>query len=401
MSFDSAYEVIGAVLKGDARKCILADISHAKTFSQCMMRLRDFLQANAFDGGSVVHELDEPTRRDGFDVLHDWDGKADHPNEEIIPVDVLNYVSGLPVKDPATALAVLLDYYFAYLLGLLALRSWDEGDSNVNIDRVTGLVQELQGPNGSGHRFMDNAEGLIFVATSHFEPDDNAYIRLLAKVHSMDDAHQLRFALVEGAILASHLRFGFDPFYKKDIGLMRADNAADYPWVCFSLRTLARAYDQNIQRDLVAEGIINTLTPDTRAFLGKPPATLAAHLDDHAEFRELFAKNREELLRDFETCRPSPDRYSPLAFNFNFPHNILKALVVDGAVRGAGWRLTLSDLLRGGDAETEKPARMLTAYAAISPEKLRGREFPMITYDPYAGIRTFTKTMGLIREFTS
>ena len=34
------------------------------------------------------------TRRDGFHVMHDWDGIADRVNEDTIPVDVLNYLVG-------------------------------------------------------------------------------------------------------------------------------------------------------------------------------------------------------------------------------------------------------------------------------------------------------------------
>ncbi len=397
MSFESACRTLEVALRGEARREILAEASKAKTFNQSLARLREVMRGNRFPGGTVVRELDDRTRRDGFDVLHDWDGKADHPNEEIIPVDVLNFAGTLRIANAERALAILLDYYFFYVLSLLALRAWDEGDANRNLDRVSALADDLQGANGSGHRFAGNAAALIFVATSHFEPDGNAYIRLLERVRSLDDAHQQDFALLEAAILSSHLRFGFDPFYKKDIGEMRGDNAPDYPWLCYSVLALMRAYARGERPPEVVEALLNGLAPDTRAFMGKPPVNLSAHEHWHAEFRELFEKHREELLKDFDRHKPSVDRYSPIAFSFNFPHNLIKAAVVDAAIRGEGWKVTLNDLLRGGNPDSEKLARTLMAYAVASPEKLRGREFPIIVYDPYAGIRTFTRTLSLIK----
>ena len=42
--------------------------------------------------GRTVRAFDSLTRRDGFHVMHDWDGIADRVNEDTIPVDVLNYL---------------------------------------------------------------------------------------------------------------------------------------------------------------------------------------------------------------------------------------------------------------------------------------------------------------------
>src|SRR4051794_7181890 len=109
MSFDSACLTLEAALDGEARREILAEISRGKTFNQQLARLRDIMRANRFPGGGIVRELEEKTRSDGFDVLHDWDGKADHPNEEIIPVDVLNFVGTLQVRNPGKGVAILLD----------------------------------------------------------------------------------------------------------------------------------------------------------------------------------------------------------------------------------------------------------------------------------------------------
>src|SRR4051812_43616361 len=104
MSFESACLTLDAALTGDARRDILAEISKAKTLNQQLARLRDLMRGNRFPGGGIVGEFEEATRKDGFDVLHDWDGKADHPNVEIIPVDVLNFIGTLRVQHPDKAL---------------------------------------------------------------------------------------------------------------------------------------------------------------------------------------------------------------------------------------------------------------------------------------------------------
>ena len=52
----------------------------------------------------------------------------------------------------------------------------------------------LQGEQGSGHQFIDDAESLLFLAISYFHPEEVAYDRLLAKVEALDGRHQLRLA---------------------------------------------------------------------------------------------------------------------------------------------------------------------------------------------------------------
>ena len=104
--------------------------------------------------------------------------------------------------------------------------------------------------------------------------------------------------------------------------------------------------------------------------------------------------------------RPSNQEYSALAFNFNFPHNILKALVVNAVARGEASSVTLNDLLTGiprqFDATRLKYATMtrLMEFARMSPEVIRGKSFPMVVYDPLLALRNFTKTMSLIKELT-
>jgi hypothetical protein len=410
--FEDALIIVEQTLTSDCRGRILLELSRSKDYDDALSRLRTGMRSNSFKAAeesinleSVIRRLDNRTCQEGFHVLQDWDGKAEKLNKEIIPVDMLDYVvrtrnrenSGLHV------LAILLDYYFVYVLALLAMRAWDSGDANDNLDRVTRLLQVLQ-ENGSGHQFAENAETLMFIATSHFEPDDEAYDRLLDKVRTLDEAHRVRVALVDAAILGSHLRFGFNAQYARDISLMRNDNAADYPWLLFSVATLTRSYTRT--RDgRVVEGILNGLTPDTRAFLGKPPASLLKAQSEHTELRELLLQHRQDLLADFERHRPSDKAYSPLAFNFNFPHNLFKSIVADGVFRGQPSGVSMNDLLTASPSRVGvEQARMrlihvLLGYAHSSPDIIRGRPMPIMTYDPFAALRTFTKTTSLIKEY--
>src|SRR5262249_37839296 len=159
--------------------------------------------------------------------------------------------------------------------------------------------RHLQGTSGSGQRFAENAETLILIATSHFEPDAGAYERLLRKVRALSPPHQVQIAHVHAAILSSHLRHGFQGFYRKDIVAMRDDNVPDYLWLCFALSTLMQAYARmhenivGIERQKVVEGLLNGLSPDPRAFLAKPPAPLAAYETELAGFRIMFRRYRQ------------------------------------------------------------------------------------------------------------
>src|SRR5712691_2810106 len=123
VTFAGACALVETVLTGAARQEIVAGASTSKDFTQALLRLRAAMRANVWKAGAQKTDLDafirtydRRTRQDGFHVLHDWDGKADHVNEDIIPVDVLNYLidrRGADAPD-RTALAILLDYYFAH-----------------------------------------------------------------------------------------------------------------------------------------------------------------------------------------------------------------------------------------------------------------------------------------------
>src|SRR5262249_42073075 len=152
---------------------------------------------------------------------------------------------------------------FFHVLTLFSLRIWDEGDADANLDRVSHLLTALQGPDGSGQPFAANAETLILIATSHFELQERGYDKLLARVRLLNDRHRTAIALGHAGSMGCHLRFGFEATYRRDTSLMRGDNVADYPWLCFALATLMQEYSRRKaegaadEGDALAEGILN------------------------------------------------------------------------------------------------------------------------------------------------
>ena len=420
VSFGRACALVETALKGAARRDILAGVSTAKDFSQALMRLRGGLRANAWKAGGqkidldeVVTRYDRKTRQDGFHVLHDWDGKADHVNDDIIPVDVLDYLIEKRGAEPpdAAALAILLDYYFVHVLSLFALRIWDEGDPNANLDRLNDLLAELQGPNGSGQRFVDEADTLILIATSHFEIVERGYDALLERTKALNRVHRARIARAHTVSMGCHLRFGFEASYGRDTVVMRDDNVADYPWLCFALMTMMQEYVRLGGGGVAAagnapivEGILNGLSADARAFVGEPPASLSGSQGDRAEFRTLFLQHRDALLEAFQRHKPDAQTYSPLAFFFNFSHNVLKGMVVDALLRGRAWPLTFNDMLTGMSRDAaeaalkQELAATLMGYARANPDTIRGRPMPVIVYDVSTGRDAFAVTIRKIKE---
>ncbi len=419
ITFDDACTLVEALLTGTAREVIAADLSTSPDFREALIRLRDSMRSNVWKAGGqpiglgrIVRDYDAVTRADGFHVLHDWDGKADTVNEDTIPVDVLTYLMAQRGAAPpdTRSLAVLVDYYFMHVIALLSLRIWDEGDADAHLDRLNELLRELHGPHGSGQRFVDDAETLMLIATSHFELVEVGYDKLLNRVRTLNAAHRARVAIGHAVSMGSHLRFGFEATYGRDTVVMRDDNVADYPWLCFALLTVmrdyARLHDDDIQgteRERVVEAILNGLSPDPRAFIGQAPPSLKDSDADRSEFADLFRRYRDDLLQEFERHRPSDRAYSPLSFFFNFSHNILKGTVIDALLRGEPWDLSFNDLLTGvprDDPRGESKvtlAKTLMGYARANPDRIRGRLTPVIVYDPQTGHEAFTAAMRKMR----
>lgn len=425
MTFDAACSLVETALTGTFRQEIASDLARATDLRKALLRLRESMRCHVWKSGekrlgldTIVQKYDARTRQEGFHVLHDWDGKADQVLDDTIPIDVLHYLidrRGSDSPEPAV-LAILLDYYFMHLLALLSLRVWDEGEPDANLDRLNHLLAALQGPHGSGQRFADDAETLLLIATSHFELQEVGYDKLLAKVRTLNRAHRTNIALGHAASMGCHLRFGFEATYARDTLVMRSDNIADYPWLCFALMTLMREYarlhEEGIAgtgRDVIVEAMLNGLCADARAFVGDPPASLSSSLSsceaERSEFRGIFLRHRQDLLQEFERYRPSEGTYSPISFFFNFSHNIVKGTVIDALLRGRAWPLTLNDLLTAmprGEANDSSAKAQLAAtlmeYARASPDRIRGRLMPVVVYDPQSGREAFGIAMRKLRE---
>src|SRR5579884_3275875 len=391
-TFAEACSVLEEILRGETRANILDSIC-VGNLPAALGKLRTAMRAHTFNTRSgpvnllkLVKTFDERTKQDGFTVLIDWDGKANRWVDEMIPVDVLDYfargVDPIPIAEPQRiSLSILLDFYFLYIIALLAMRVGDDGNAPENVDRVTRVLADLQGPFGSGQQNVDDTGALILVATAHFEPDAAAYERLIARIQSQwNETQQLQIALSHAAILGSHLRHGFQDLYVRDLGLMRDDNGPDYPCLCHALLILIRAYDrmheQSIQgneRERVVEGILNGLTPDPRAFIGKPPGPLTNYVSEQRQFAALFLKHHRHLFEEFELHRPSKREYSPLAFCFNFPHNIVKGMVIDALFKSTPSAISFNQLLTGIPRSVngrEALVRTLMGYAQRVPDKI-------------------------------
>lgn len=420
VSFDRAVRLVQAALEGPARAQIVASVAGARNFRAALLALRERLQAHVWqaggrtiDLGAIVDIYDRRCRDEALHVLHDWDGKADRFNEHSIPVDVLNFLVRLRGDEPpdAASLAILIDYYFLYVLQLLALRVWDEDDADACLERVGELLQALQGEHGSGQRFSDDVETLILIATSHYEPDERGYAWLLEKVRRLDGPHRVNVALGHASAMGSHLRFGFEATYRRDTAVMRRDNVADYPWLCFALATLMDEYTRldeagadEPRRAPVVDALLNGLSADARAFIGQPPGALSAHEAERARFADGFGRHQDALLESFARYRPTDRGYSPFSFFFNFSHNVLKGTVVDALLRGKPWRVSLNDLLSGvpreepDDESRAMLAITLMGYARSSPDRINGQPVPAIVYDPQSGAHAFSVTLRKLRQ---
>jgi hypothetical protein len=424
VSYAHACDVLEHALRGPLRREFVAESLRGRDFGTALKRLRSAMSAHAFRTasghlqlGGIVRAFDTRTRKDGIHVLEEWDQGAHHFSRESLPILMLDYFSrsSAPAHHRPRALALLLDYYFLYVLALFVMRAWDEGDPNQNLDRLSGLLRDLQGPGGSGQRFVEDAATLLFVATSNYQPDDQAYHRLLERVRELDEKHRLDVALIGGPVLGTHLRWALTAIYERDLVRMRDDNFVDYPWLAFSVVTLMKAYARLQEagvggevRERVTNALLNGLSADPWAFVAKPPPALAELGVELADFRTLFERHHTGLLQDFEAHAPSADVYSPIALQFNFPHNTLVAIVVLALLASIPLpNLPLDALLSRPrdrawtDEEAELLARSVTGYAAAHPEQRGDRQVLIVAYNPPLGLRSFTRTLAALRKEAS
>ena len=82
----------------------------------------------------------------------------------------------------------------------------------------------------------------MLIGTSHFEPEEWGYGKLLARVRTLNERHQFEIGLGHAASMGCHLRFGFEAQCGRDTLALRDDNIADYPWLCFALAAVMKEY---------------------------------------------------------------------------------------------------------------------------------------------------------------
>lgn len=415
-AFDTATALVASALDGQFRRDLVAGLATASDAKMALRRLREAMRTHTWKAGgraidldAAVQALDAGVRTDGFHVLHDWDGKAERVNADTIPVNVLDYVLEQRAAGPLneSVPAILIDYYFAYVLMLLATAALAHSDADARLDRLNDLVARLQGPDGSGQLFAADAETLFLIGTSHFESKEAAYDTVLDRARALSFPHRRAIALGHAATLGSHLRFGFQVTYVKSYPLMRDDNGVDYRWLCFALAVLMEEYERQREggtggpdRGVLVEAIANGLSADSEAFvMDAPHASLAPCLDEWTRLRDRLHRYRADLVEAFAACRPLDRAYSPIALFFNFSHNVLKGTVADALNWGAAWHVSFNDLLTGtrpDDPRTgarQRLARTLMAYAQQHPDRIGGRLSPVIVYDPVTGRRLFAEVI--------
>lgn len=400
-AFDDLAGLLGAFLNGSPRKMFAETLARSSaTMGDALGKLRLAMRTHTWNAGGqrlvmvkAVQACDLLTQAEGFHALHDWDGIADHVNPEIIPVDVLDFVRRIRSehRPDESTLAILIDYYSFHVLSLLALRAWDSGDPEQSLGKVDRLTEQLQGEHGSGQPFVADAETLLLLATSHFEPDERGYETLLDQVRGLSSKRQLAVALGHAACTGSHLRFGFQATYGQDTELMRKDNFADYPWLRFATEVVLEEYEKNAGAQ-VTEALFNSLTADTNWLL------------DTGAIKETLSRLTGQLLPAFEELEPGRGTYSPLSLFFNFSHNVLKGTVIDAALRGDAWTVSFNDLLTGPSAGGSSTASRhtlaltLMGYARRHPHRIRGQLMPVIVYDERAGRAAYQRTMACLRS---
>ena len=403
-AFDDLAGPLESILEGDLRRsAVHSMVRSSRTLGEALGQLRLAMRTHTWSANGqcssivkAVRACDQLTQDEGFHALHDWDGIADHVNPEIIPVDVLDWVRRIRGNErpDGNTLAILVDYYFFHIVSLLALRAWDTGDADRAFDRVGAITDLLQGTDGSGHPFVGDPETLLLLATSHFEPDERGYVTLLDRVKTLSPKRQLAVGLGHASCTGSHLRFGFQATYGRNTDFMRTDNFADYPWLKFGAETVLREYESAASAQ-IAEALFNSLTADTQWLLEQEP------------FGERLRGLCPTLLDTFRAFEPRGDAYSPLAFFFNFSHNVLKGAVIDAALRGDAWTVSFNDLLTGpsggrsSQRSREALALTLMAYARNHPHRIRGQLMPVIVYDTAAGREAYQRTMACLRDATA
>ena len=410
-------DALGGFLDGPARGRALDALGRGGDLDESLRRLRKTMTGHAFEGlprsfERTVGRLDRRTRQDGFRVLHAWNHRTHRFTDELVPVLLIDFFrqASATEPDPRTTLSIFLDYWALHLLALAAMRVWDTNDPGAALERVTGLIDTLQGEHGSGHRFVADAETLLIYALSQFHPEEQAYDRVIDRILGLPDARQIAFARVSAAVLGAHLRWGFWLMYGRDVVRMRDDNVGDYPWLLNTVHTLTRAWVASKDRGepvearaAVTGSLLLGLAADPWAFVGRPPPALEPFRASWQKLRGLLDDHGGALLEELEPHRPTRDGWAPLSLHFNFPHNALVAIVTLALLQGRPQPLPLNALFeegaRSGEPEAKEAlSRALMDFSRGSPDRLGYRGAMLVAYDPLSAMRSFSMTVDTLRK---
>jgi len=412
---DLLEEIVDSPLRG----LLLENLAGRGDPTDQLRRLRSamsrhvlFTADRSIDLRRSVRRLDARTRRDGFRVLHAWDHRAHDFTEAVVPVLMIDFLERAePLdSDERLVLSILVDYYLLHLLTLCAMRAWDADDPNVALSRISLLIDALQGAQGSGHHFVRDAETLLIYALSQFHPEEQAYDRVIDRVRTLDASHQLAFSTVSASVLGGHLRWGFWLMYGRDVVRMRDDNVGDYPWLLYAVATLLRAYAADRAgrgpsgaRAALTSALLQGLAADPWAFAGSRPKALEPHGDEYDEVCALLREHGDALVEELGTHRPTKSTYSPLSLHFNFPHNVMVAMVTLALLEGRPRPFPINVLFESarelpGEGTQEGLARSLMAFSKARPDSLGRRGAMLVAYDPLSGMRSFSMTTKTLRE---
>jgi hypothetical protein len=414
VSLNDAFVLLEHALHPAMRVEILDAVPSRRGYATAMEAMRKRMRAHTFPtSGSVialepmVRDLDRRTTAEGFHALQSWDYRAHHFVGEPTAILMLNRVAGrgAPAIAERTVLATLSDQYFLWILGLVALRAWDEGDPNENLNRVTALLGLLKTSSDGAPVFVENAALLLLLAVSQYHPQEKAYSNLLDRVRSLDDRHRAQVALCSAATLGGHLRWGFRFMYHQDYQRMRDDNIVDYPWLLFAVETLLEQYCEAVDRGasdsdvaMIAAALMNGLTADPWILVDEQSLSSEVHRSWRRRVCDRIGQCSQRLLTHVAAHRPDLKAYSPLSFEYNFLHNVIVGMIEVATTQGASPGSLDSLLTAVGDEATPVlgSARRLARYAACAAQAAGGP--PLIVYDSFNSSKYFDVALDALRR---
>lgn len=412
---DTLLSQLGALLGAGGRSRVLDEVTERGSFDDHLRRLRKRMGEHGFGTdpkalSKCVRRLDNRTRQDGFRVLHSWDHQDHAFSRDVVPALLLDFFvrSEVESAEPRTVLGILLDYYFLHLLALAAMRAWDTEDPDATMGHVHDLVEMLQGSNGSGHCFVEDAETLLIHALSQFHPEEQAYDRIIERVGELSLERRLKFAVASAAVLSAHLRWGFWLMYGRDVVRMRDDNVGDYPWLLWTVDILLaeflRGFDEGVPAAGVVTALGQALAADPWIFEGGPPPALEPYRDRHGEVVARLRDRGADVIAAIGDDPPTKDRYHPLSLHFNFPHNALVAITTLALLESKPQSLPINALFKPeivglpeGESQ-EQLARLLMHFSSGSPDRLGRRGAMLVAYDPLSAMRSYSMTRDVLER---